>query len=68
MSKQKQVKARLKVWLLRGNSITAWQAWKKFKTNRLAVYIQRLRDDGLNIETRKVKFGNDTFAQYTLKP
>lgn len=68
MSKEKQVKARLKVWLLRGNSITALQAWKKFKTNRLAVYIQRLRDDGLNIETRTVQFGEDRYAQYTLKP
>lgn len=68
MSKEKQVKARLKVLLLRGNSITALQAWKKFKTNRLAVYIQRLRDDGLNIETRTVQFGEDRYAQYTLKP
>lgn len=65
--KQKQVLARLKIWLLMGNSITQLGALKKFKTTRLAVYIHRLkRQHKMDIETKIVRSGPDQYAVYKL--
>lgn len=43
--KQKQVKAKLKVHLLLGKSISHNQAQKRWHTNRLASYIHRLKKE-----------------------
>lgn len=67
--KPKQVKPRLKIWLLRGRSITQLQAFKLWKTTRLASYICRLRDKGrgLKIKTIIVNAGHETsYAKYKL--
>ncbi len=65
MRKPKQVKARLKVHLLLGKSITPLQAWNLWKTTRLASYILRLRNDGLKISTTIMKPGTDSsYARY----
>ena len=70
MKKQKQVKANLKTYLLMGKSITQAQALKRWKTSRLAVFINRLRNDGMEIDTEMVtdKRTGDTFARYKLAP
>ena len=52
--KPNQVEARVKVALLLGKTLTHWQAWKRFKTNRLASYINRLRNKGMKIKTLMV--------------
>jgi len=65
----KQVKAHLKIWLLRGRSITQLQAFRLWKTTRLASYIFRLRDKGrgLKIKTTIVNAGTDSsYAKYKL--
>jgi hypothetical protein len=41
--KEKQVLAHLKIWLLKGGTITHNQAQKMWRTNRLSEYIRRLR-------------------------
>ena len=66
--KQKQVKARLKVHLLKGKSVTSNQALAMWHTSRLAVYINRLRDDGMKIVTEivKDKRTGDVFGKYKL--
>lgn len=66
--KQKDVKPRLKVHLLLGKTITQSQALKRWRTSRLAVYINRLRNDGMNIVTEMVtdKRTGDIFARYKL--
>lgn len=68
MKKQKQTKAHLKVWLLLGKSITPDQCLKKWKARRLASYINRLRNEGMDIITEMVtdKRTGDTFARYKL--
>lgn len=63
--KPKQVKAHLKIHLLQGKSITQLQAFKLWKTTRLAVFINRLRREGMKIQTVMVKAGTDScFAKY----
>lgn len=65
--KQKQVLAHLKIWLLRGRKITHNQALKMWRTNRLAVYIQRLRKNHqLRITTELA--GEDGHGVYYLTP
>lgn len=68
MKKQKQVKARLKTYLLMGKSITQAQALKRWKTSRLAVFINRLRNDGMEIDTEMVtdKRTGDVYGKYKL--
>lgn len=64
-SKKKQVKARLRIHLLQGKSITQLQAYELWKTTRLAVYIRRLREDGMRIKMTMVNAGKETsFAKY----
>lgn len=68
MTNHKQVKPRLKARLLMGKTITQNQALKLWGTSRLAVYVNRLRNDGMDIHTEMVNFRGDTFAKYSLKP
>ena len=51
-----------------GKTITQNQALKLWGTSRLAVYVNRLRNDGMDIHTEMVNFRGDTFARYSLKP
>jgi hypothetical protein len=64
--KNKDVKNRLKQYLLKGGKITHNQALKWYRTNRLAVYIQRLRDTGMRntLKTKMIYRNGDCFAQY----
>lgn len=59
-----QIKARLKIALLKGEKITPVKALKKWGCFRLAVYIQRLRREGMNIETELI--GKQRYASYRL--
>lgn len=62
----KQVKARLKVHLLQGKSITPNQALRMWRTSRLATYVLRLRHEGMDIITTMKTENGDTFAEYSL--
>lgn len=61
---KRQIKARLKIHLLQGKSITHNQAQEKWGTNRLAVYIERLRKDGLRITTKIIHTPYETYGKY----
>lgn len=65
--KQKNVEPKLKVWLLRGRSITHNQAQKMWGTNRLAEFVRRLRRKGMNIDTEMVVENGETFGVYKLR-
>jgi len=60
-----QIKARVKVHLLKGKTLTAIEAFNLWRTLRLSVYIHRLRNDGVKIKTEMVKKGNKVFAKYS---
>ena len=45
MKEPKNILPKLKLWLLQGKKITAFQAWMKFGTSRLSSYIHRLRHE-----------------------
>ena len=60
MSQKTQVLAHLKT----GNSITQEQAIALFRCFRLAVVIERLRDDGHRILTERV--GDTGYGRYSL--
>lgn len=64
----KNVEARLKIWLLRGREITHNQALRLFGTNRLAEFIRRLRKKGLKIKTELVSEDGDVYGVYYLDP
>lgn len=63
--KDKQVLAKLKIWLLEGNTITPNQALKKFRTSRLASYIHRLRKH-MDIKMKRIYSGSDQYAEYSI--
>lgn len=64
--KDKNIKAKLKDHLLQGKKITPLQAWRRWGTSRLAVYVRRLRIEGWNIETTIKRNNGDQFAEYSL--
>lgn len=64
----KNVEARLKIWLLRGKEITHNQALRLFGTNRLAEFIRRLRKKGLKIKTELISENGDVYGVYYLDP
>lgn len=68
MTKQKQVKARLKTRLLMGKTITQNQALSLWRTSRLAVFVNRLRNEGMDIHTEMVtdKRTGDVYGKYKL--
>ncbi len=61
---KKNIKPKLRQYLLRGKSITQLQALRIFGTSRLAVYINRLRADGMIIQTKMIHTPNDCYAKY----
>ncbi len=63
MAKQ-YIKTLLRNYLLQGKSITGLQALNRWGTIRLAVYVQRLRDEGYNVKKEMVKEKNKTYAKY----
>lgn len=63
----KNVEPRLKIHLLQGKSITHNQAQKLFRTNRLAEYVRRLREDGMKIVTKMVYENGDCYGVYSLE-
>lgn len=58
------IKTLLKNYLLSGKSITPLEALHRWGTFRIAVYIQRLRDEGYAIDTEMVTERGKTFARY----
>ena len=66
MKKPNQVEARLKIALLNGDKVTPLKALNRWGCFRLAVYVQRLREKGMNIKTELIHKKGKTFAQYTL--
>lgn len=62
--KEKNVEARLKVWLLKGKTITHLQAEKVFQTNRISEYVRRLRNKGMDIKTEMVIKDGSLFGRY----
>jgi hypothetical protein len=66
--KRKNVLARLKVHLLLGKTITQKEAYKMWRTTRLASYVRRLRVMQYDIHTEIVYAKNgDQFGRYSLK-
>jgi hypothetical protein len=53
-------------YLNTGKAITPIQALNLFGCFRLAAVIFRLRDKGLNIETRTIRQGRKSYASYKL--
>jgi len=51
-----------------GHAITAMMALNMFDCFRLASRIKDLRDQGLNIITRKITQNGKTFASYSIDP
>jgi hypothetical protein len=60
------IKEKLKKHLESGCTITPLEALSKFHCFRLAVYIDRLRKDGMNIHTEMVKENGKQFARYSI--
>ncbi|HEY6950141.1 MAG TPA: helix-turn-helix domain-containing protein [Nitrososphaeraceae archaeon] len=66
-SKQKQIKAHVRIHLLLGKSITPDECKRLYRGSRLAVVINRLRNEGLNIITNIIREPNgDQYAEYSL--
>lgn len=61
---KKDIKTRLRKYLMEGKSITQLQALKIFRTTRLASYINRLRNDGMVIKTNMVHSESSIYARY----
>jgi len=65
--KSPQFKPRIKVWLLRGRTLTQQKAITLWKCYRLSVYIRRLRQDGMKIKTEMVYNKDGTqYGKYSL--
>jgi hypothetical protein len=65
--KQKQVLARLKIWLLEGKTITHNECLRMWRSSRLAEYIRRLRHDHqMKISTTMIRENGDVFGRYQL--
>lgn len=63
---KKQVKPRLKVALMKGEKITPLIALKRWGCFRLAVYVDRLRKEGMKIKTEMKYKSGSSYAQYSL--
>jgi hypothetical protein len=57
----------IKIWLLKGYTITQLDALKMFGCFRLSARISDLKDQGFNIVTKMVKVNDKRVAQYSLK-
>ncbi len=63
MSQNKQIKH----YLESGGKLTPIDALDKFGCFRLAAVVHNLREEGLEVETKIIKNGQKSFAQYYLK-
>ncbi len=63
---KKDVKNRLRKHLLSGGKVTQNQALRWWRTSRLAVYVRRLRKEGMKntLKTKMIYRNGDCFAQY----
>lgn len=61
------IKKLIRQHLESGLSLTGLQALKLFRTIRLAVYIQRLKKDGLLIQDKWIKENGKMFKRYWIK-
>ena len=59
-------KAKIAARLLSGKTITPMEALKDYGCFRLAVHINRLRNEGMKIHTENVRNGKKQFARYSL--
>lgn len=64
--KEKHVEVKLRNWLWQGKSITHNEAQKRWRTNRLAEYVRRLRRKGEKILTTMTTYDGDRFAVYSI--
>ena len=64
---KKNVEAHLKIWLLEGRQISSKMAWQRWGTSRLAEYIRRLRNDGMDIKMKMVEEDGDRFGLYFIE-
>ena len=53
--------------LKKHGNITSMEAFKKYSATRLSAIIFRLREEGFDIDTRKVHKNNKTFGKYMLE-
>lgn len=65
MATTPQFKPRIKIWLLQGKVLTPMIALQRWGCFRLAVYVNRLRKEGLKIKTT-MKYTKDgrQYAEY----
>lgn len=61
-------KQRVLEHLLKGGAITPLEALNMFGSLRLGAIIFELRQDGYNIDTKRVSNGRSCFARYRLRP
>jgi len=66
MKRQETQKQQVRKQLIEGAGITPMHALNRFGCMRLAVVINRLRNDGMNIKTHMMNHDGRTFAYYSL--
>jgi ADP-heptose:LPS heptosyltransferase len=68
--KPKNVEVKLKNWLLLGGEITHNQALRRWRSNRLAEFVRRLRRKGYKIITEMVSDSKtgDRYGVYKMDP
>ena len=57
----------IKHYLESGGKLTPLDALDKFKCMRLAAVIHQLRNEGIEVETKTIKNGRKSYAQYYMK-
>tara|TARA_R100001463_G_scaffold134613_1_gene196975 strand:- start:406 stop:633 length:228 start_codon:yes stop_codon:yes gene_type:complete len=57
----------IKHYLESGGKLTPLDALDKFKCMRLAAVIHQLRNEGIKVETKTIKNGQKSYAQYYMK-
>lgn len=68
MKKPTTAHEKIKRWLKKGNSITPLTSWQMFSCYRLSSVINRLRKEGMPIETIIHRGGKEySFAEYKLR-
>ena len=59
---------KIRAWLLEGHEITSWDAIRMFRCTRLSARIMDLRDEGLDIVSkRRITADGTSIAVYSLK-
>jgi len=65
MKDKKELKKKLRLHLMKGGRVSSNQALRWWRTNRIAIYVCRLRKEGLKITTKMVSKNGDTYAVYS---